>query len=119
MDRGFVDKEHAEAALSGTEEPVEVTGLLRLQPKKNSFTPDNRPDKGEWFWADVPQLVEHAGGEEQGVQPVLVEALFRTSNASYRPIFHTHMIALWSRGRCWGTFKRPKQRCPIRQGFER
>ncbi|KAG8979282.1 surf-like protein [Tulasnella sp. 427] len=81
VDRGFVKKDRAEAARENSDPEtridgeVEVTGMLRLQPKSNSFTPDNQPEKGLWYWPDIPQLVEHAGGSYAGVQPVLVEAL--------------------------------------------
>ncbi|KAG8905688.1 surf-like protein [Tulasnella sp. 403] len=82
VDRGFVEKELAEAArdnkLPGIlgDEPVEITGMLRLQPKRNAFTPENSPGKGVWYWPDIDQLVQYAGGADAGVQPVLVEAIF-------------------------------------------
>jgi surfeit locus 1 family protein len=48
---------------------VEVEGLLREPPKKNSFTPDNRPDKGEFYFPDVVEMAGLVGAE-----PVWVEA---------------------------------------------
>lgn len=84
VDRGFVKKDRAEAARDNSdpetrvEGEVEVTGMLRLQPKSNAFTPENQPEKGLWYWPDIAQLVEYAGGSKASVQPVLVEALDRT-----------------------------------------
>ncbi|TFY57249.1 hypothetical protein EVJ58_g7136 [Rhodofomes roseus] len=55
---------------------VEILGMLRTTHKRNAFTPDNHPEKGEWYWADVDAMAEYAGGERAGVQPVLVEEIF-------------------------------------------
>ncbi|KAF8329120.1 uncharacterized protein EI90DRAFT_3155487 [Cantharellus anzutake] len=82
VDRGFVSKEfvnHDPTALqrlAAASQGVEVLGLLRQGQKKGVFTPDNHPEKGEWYWADVSALAASAGGAQAGVQPVLVEALF-------------------------------------------
>ena len=48
---------------------VRVEGLLREPWKKNMFTPDNRPDKGEFYFPDVHQMAQLTGS-----QPVWVEA---------------------------------------------
>lgn len=48
---------------------VTVEGLLREPYKKNMFTPDNRPDKWEFYFPDVEQMAELAGS-----QPIWVEA---------------------------------------------
>lgn len=78
VDRGFVSKALAESAKDSIEDTgeVEVTGLLRTSHVRNTFTPDNSPEKGEWFWADVDRMAEYAGGEKAGVQPVFVEEIF-------------------------------------------
>jgi hypothetical protein len=47
---------------------VAVEGLLRSPWKKNMFTPDNRPDIGEFYFRDIQQM---AGLD--GAQPVWVE----------------------------------------------
>lgn len=80
VDRGFISQDFANAAKRPQDEDgeVEVTGMLRMSQVRNSFTPDNHPEKGEWFWADVDALVEYAGGEKAGVQAVFVEELFGT-----------------------------------------
>ncbi|PSR83853.1 putative COX1 assembly protein Shy1, partial [Coniella lustricola] len=48
---------------------VVVEGLLRAPWKKNMFTPENRPDKGEFYFPDVRQMAELTGA-----QPVWIEA---------------------------------------------
>jgi surfeit locus 1 family protein len=35
------------------------------------------PEKGEWFWKDVQRMADWCGGEERGVQPVLVDVIDR------------------------------------------
>ncbi|EOO01692.1 putative surfeit 1 protein [Phaeoacremonium minimum UCRPA7] len=48
---------------------VRVEGLLREPWKKNMFTPENRPDKGEFYFPDVHQMAQLTGS-----QPVWIEA---------------------------------------------
>ncbi|KAI0936847.1 hypothetical protein AcV5_004881 [Taiwanofungus camphoratus] len=77
VDRGFVSKEMANDAKRRQEDgEVEILGLLRTSHVRNSFTPDNNPQKGEWYWTDVDAMAEYAGGERSGVQPVFVEEIF-------------------------------------------
>ena len=47
------------------------------------------PEKGEWFWKDVQRMADWCGGEERGVQPVLVDAIDRESPEAEadRPLF--------------------------------
>jgi hypothetical protein len=47
------------------------------------WSPENMPEKGEWFWKDVQRMADWCGGEERGVQPVLVDVIDRKSE---RPI---------------------------------
>lgn len=47
---------------------VTVEGLLRQPWKKNMFTPDNRPDKWEFYFPDVLQMAALVGS-----QPIWVE----------------------------------------------
>jgi surfeit locus 1 family protein len=47
---------------------VVVEGLIREPVKKNYFTPDNRPDIGEFYFPDVEQMADLVGS-----QPVLIE----------------------------------------------
>ncbi|KAH7157901.1 SURF1 family-domain-containing protein [Dactylonectria estremocensis] len=48
---------------------VTIEGLLREPWKKNMFTPDNRPERGDFFFPDVKQMAALTGS-----QPVWVEA---------------------------------------------
>ncbi|RKU45497.1 surf-like protein, variant 2 [Coniochaeta pulveracea] len=55
---------------------VTVEGLLREPWKKNMFTPENRPDKSEFYFPDVYQMAELAGSQpiwvEQTMEPDLL-----------------------------------------------
>lgn len=81
VDRGFVAKDlapNARQLLASEGNEVEILGMLRTAQARNKFTPDNHPEKGEWYWADIDAMAAHAGGEEAGVQPVFVEEVFGT-----------------------------------------
>ena len=41
------------------------------------WSPENMPERGEWFWKDVDRMADWCGGEERGVQPVLVDVIDR------------------------------------------
>ncbi|TPX13955.1 uncharacterized protein E0L32_005655 [Thyridium curvatum] len=73
VNRGWIPKKFklqkdrpAEALPAGD---VKVEGLLREPWKKNRFTPDNRPDIGEFYFPDVAQMASLTGS-----QPVWIEA---------------------------------------------
>jgi surfeit locus 1 family protein len=87
VDRGFVSREFVNSLPMPEGGEVEVLGMLRTSQKRNFFTPDNKPADREWYWADVDTMAEYAGGENGGVQPVLVEEIFGEqliySNFSY------------------------------------
>lgn len=77
VDRGYVSKDLADNLRNlGDEGEVEILGMLRTSHDRNSFTPDNHPEKGEWYWADLDAMAEYTGGEKSGVQPVLIEEIF-------------------------------------------
>lgn len=78
MNRGFVSADQCKniATLSKETGPVQLNGLLRMSEVRNCFTPDNVPEAGEWYWADVNAMSEHVGGAQRGVQPVYIEAIF-------------------------------------------
>ena len=87
VNRGFLSHEIATAhdmdaetisklAENESHSQVDVLGLISPPFKPGVFTPNNVPEKGQWIWADVPALVEHAGGEAGNVQPIVVEAIF-------------------------------------------
>ncbi|KAF9527707.1 SURF1 family-domain-containing protein [Crepidotus variabilis] len=76
VDRGFVSKELVDSLLPPEEGYVEVLGMLRTSPPRNAFTPDNKPEQGEWYWTDVEKMAEYAGGADAGVQAVFIEQIF-------------------------------------------
>jgi surfeit locus 1 family protein len=83
VDRGFVSKD-AFAKFSKADhnnEETFVQGMLRVSQVRNAFTPNNHPEKGEWYWIDVDAMAEHAGGDRANVQPVLVEEIFGMRSA--------------------------------------
>ncbi|KOS21906.1 Cytochrome oxidase assembly protein shy1 [Escovopsis weberi] len=72
VNRGWISKRHRAQATRPDSLPagtVTIEGLLREPWKKNMFTPENRPDKGEFYFPDVKQMAELTGS-----QPVWVEA---------------------------------------------
>ncbi|KAK4102149.1 SURF1-domain-containing protein [Parathielavia hyrcaniae] len=81
VNRGWISKQNADqrrrrdGGLPAGE--VRVEGMMRQPWKKNMFTPDNRPDKGEFYFPDVGQMAALTGS-----QPVWIE---QTMN----PDFHT------------------------------
>ena len=96
VDRGFIS-EASKIKLSTPEGEVEIQGMLRESQARNSFTPDNNPEKGEWYWADIAAMANYAGGESSNVQPVLIEETFgKFQFISNQPIPTIH------RGSCWG-----------------
>jgi surfeit locus 1 family protein len=61
VDRGFVPtglKDPAKRAAAQPAGAVRIAGLLRLAPeqKPNWFVPDNRPERDNWFWVDLPAM---------------------------------------------------------------
>ncbi|KAL7919525.1 SURF1 family domain-containing protein [Trichoderma austrokoningii] len=72
VNRGWISKKHRsqrtrpDSLVTGE---VTIEGLLREPWKKNRFTPENRPDRGEFYFPDVHQMAALTGS-----QPVWVEA---------------------------------------------
>lgn len=78
VNRGWIAKRFANQKTRKDALPlgeVTVEGLLREPWKKNMFTPDNRPDKKEFYFPDVKQMAELVGS-----QPIWVEATLSTCN---------------------------------------
>lgn len=72
VNRGWISKKHRSQKGRPDGLPtgeVTVEGLLREPWKKNMFTPENKPEKGEFYFPDVRQMAELTGS-----QPVWVEA---------------------------------------------
>jgi surfeit locus 1 family protein len=76
VDRGFISKEFDLQSIPQDNGEVEFLGMLRTSQVRNTFTPDNHPERGEWYWKDVDAMAEYAGGTSAQVQPVLVEEIF-------------------------------------------
>jgi len=77
--RGWISKAMKEQRVRGEGKgeampkgEVAVEGLLREPPKKNFVTPDNRPEKGEFYFPDVVQMAALVGAE-----PVWIEETMR------------------------------------------
>lgn len=85
VDRGFVSNDFL-SSINSEEEmgEVEVLGMLRTSQPRNTFTPNNEPEKGLWYWTDVDKMAEYAGGEAANVQPVFVEQIFGELATSYK-----------------------------------
>jgi len=76
VNRGWISKKLADQSKRPEGLPqgeVRVEGMLRQPWKKNMFTPENRPDKGEFYFPDVVQMAALAGS-----QPVWVEQTMGT-----------------------------------------
>jgi surfeit locus 1 family protein len=62
INRGWISKKHRDQRSRGPgalpQGEVVVEGLLREPWKKNMFTPENRPDKNEFYFPDVKQMAE-------------------------------------------------------------
>lgn len=73
VNRGWIPKKLREQRRRGPgalpEGEVVVEGMLREPWRKNMFTPENRPDKGEFYFPDVQQMAELTGA-----QPAWIEA---------------------------------------------
>ncbi|KAF7303253.1 SURF1-like protein [Mycena kentingensis (nom. inval.)] len=76
IDRGFISKDFDLSSIPQETGTVEVLGMLRTSEARNTFTPDNHPERGEWYWKDLDAMADYAGGAEANVQPVLVEQIF-------------------------------------------
>lgn len=72
VNRGWVSKklgDQKDRPESLPEGPVTVEGMIRKPWKKNMFTPDNRPDIGEFYFPDVEQMASLTGS-----QPIWIES---------------------------------------------
>jgi surfeit locus 1 family protein len=71
INRGFVPRELRDSVV-GPGGVVHIAGRLRLPPARNPgwFVPDNRPDRGEWFWIDLPAMAAAARLPADGLSNV-------------------------------------------------
>lgn len=79
VNRGWIAKSKADQrtrpdSLPGGE--VTVEGLLREPWKKNMFTPENKPDKGEFYFPDVEQMASLSGSQAVWVEQTMSTIFF-------------------------------------------
>ncbi|KAL7265981.1 surf-like protein [Rhizina undulata] len=88
VNRGWIRKDKREHRFRGEgalpKGELEIEGLLRAPWKRNSFTPDNRPDIGEFYFPDVEGMAKLVGAQsvwvEETMEPDLVTALDMEAN---------------------------------------
>lgn len=64
VDRGWIPPQLREPASRPEGQragEVRVTGILRTQPGRGAFTPENDPGRNIWFAYDVEEMAEHIG----------------------------------------------------------
>jgi surfeit locus 1 family protein len=84
LNRGFIPNPQAAAIRQGHEPPPNVGEEIVVEGYLSKligqgWSPENMPERGEWFWKDVERMADWCGGEERGVQPVLVDVIDRES----------------------------------------
>lgn len=77
---------------------VTVEGLLREPWKKNIFTPENRPDLGQFYFPDVHQMAEITGSDAVWIE--------ETMSTSYC-ILHVYQFAAYGRLAQIPTYSKP------------
>lgn len=87
VNRGWVplDRRDPRARLdSWTMGEVVLTGILRWPTEPGRFTPENRPDKGEWYWLDLPAMA--AQSDLPRVAPAYIELGRSSSDPDRLPV---------------------------------
>ncbi len=75
VNRGWVPYERKNPATrkaGQVEGTVTVEGILRTEPRKGWLMPNNAPARNEWFWFDLPAMVQAAGVPDAA--PFYIEA---------------------------------------------
>ena len=78
VNRGWISKKLADKSKRPEGLPtgeVRVEGMLREPWKKNMFTPDNIPEKGEFYFPDVIQMAAFTGSQPVWVEQTMGEQL--------------------------------------------
>ncbi|KAL1918820.1 uncharacterized protein VTP21DRAFT_2842 [Calcarisporiella thermophila] len=89
--RGWIAKEKRESNARLEDDEVIIEGLLRKSEKKNSFMPENHPEKDEWYYADLQAMAEKTGSQavmlEQisEISPSLIPKLVEEGRPVGRP----------------------------------
>ncbi|KAL2874255.1 surf-like protein [Colletotrichum sp. CLE4] len=89
VNRGWISKEMADQRRRPSALPrgeVTVEGLLREPWKKNMFTPDNRPDRWEFFFPDVHQMAQLTGSQPVWIEATIDHEFFRIMDLKNRGI---------------------------------
>ncbi|KAF9872251.1 hypothetical protein CkaCkLH20_10343 [Colletotrichum karsti] len=89
VNRGWISKEMADQRRRPHGLPtgeVTVEGLLREPWKKNMFTPENRPDRWEFFFPDVHQMAELTGSQPVWIEATVDHEFFRIMDLKSRGI---------------------------------
>lgn len=84
INRGWIPKKlkkQADRKEGLPQGPVMVEGLLREPWKKNIFTPDNKPEKGEFYFPDVQQMAKFTESE-----PIWIEETMGAPGLSLIPL---------------------------------
>jgi len=53
-----------------------IEALIPAPQTVNWFTPENKPEQGDWVWADAQAMAQYAGGTEANVVPLLMDEIF-------------------------------------------
>ncbi|KAJ6504412.1 SURF1 family-domain-containing protein, partial [Mycena vulgaris] len=69
VDRGFISKEFDLQSIQRENGEVQFLGMLRTSQERNAFTPDNHPERGEWYWKDLDTMAEHAWRGQMPIFP--------------------------------------------------
>lgn len=80
VNRGWISKTKADQSKRPESLPqgeVRVEGMLRQPWKKNMFTPENRPDKGEFYFPDVVQMAALTGSQAVWIEQTLEPDVYR------------------------------------------
>ena len=60
VDRSFISKDFTQKHGHSEEGEVEILGMLRTSDRaRNTFTPDNEPAEGKWYWANLKAMADH------------------------------------------------------------
>lgn len=76
VNRGWISKQLADQSSRPESLPkgeIRVEGMLRQPWKKNMFTPENRPEKGEFYFPDVIQMAALTGSQAVWVEQTMGE----------------------------------------------
>lgn len=72
VNRGFALNDWEPGRLDNPKGLTTFSGIARAPEEKSIMTPDNHPEKDEWYWIDVDAIAEHYG--LNNMLPVIVYA---------------------------------------------